>query len=262
MKMTQRILIGLALLGFTVAASAAPYVVLRNGKQVQGTAIRSLSNGDINLTTAAGVQTFPKGSYVKAVADKPKAYDQAVAALRGGKNDVAIQLLEKVIADYRNLGWDVEAAKVLPTALLAKGQAEEAVRAFDKLFLLAPEEKQNPDIAWDWREAMLAAKQYGPLERQLDAVVKSGSRADAARAQNMRGDIQLAQNNLEPAVLDYLRTAILFPDVADPAIQGAAHWKAGQVLEKMRDPRAKEMYQRLVERYPSAPEASQARGKL
>jgi len=117
-------------------------------------------------------------------------------------------------------------------------------------------------MAWGMRNAMLKAKQYPALIRQLDAVAANGSRADAARAQNMRGDIQLAQNNVELGALEYLRTAILFKDVRDAEIQGEAHYKAAVALEQLRDPRAKEMYQIVVKQYGASRYASQARGKL
>lgn len=254
--------IGLAAALIIGDAVAAPYVVLRNGRRIDGTAIRALQNGDINLTTLQGIQTFPKGSYIQAVDDKPAEYDQAVAALRAGKFDQAIKLLEGIVTRYRLLNWDVEASKLLPQALLGKGDAEGAVAAYTKLFTLAPEEKKNAELAWGMRKALLAAKQYPALIRELDAVAASGSRPDAALAQIMRGDIQVAQNNLDQAVLDFLRTAILFQDVKDPAIQGEAHLKAAQALEAMREPRAKDMYRRLVEKYPSAPQAAQAKAKL
>ena len=109
---------------------------------------------------------------------------------------------------------------------------------------------------------MLKAKQYPALLRQLDAVAASGSRTDAARAQTMRGDIQLDQNNVELAALDYLRTAILFADVRDPMIMGEATYKAAAALEQLRDPRAKDMYKKVVNEYGSSPYAAQARGKM
>jgi len=243
-------------------AGAAPYVELPNGKKIVGSKIRVKSNGDINLTTDMGIRTFPKGSYSKAVADKPAAYDKAVAAYKAKKFDVSAKLLEGIIKEYRSLGWDVQAAKLLPQVLLAQGDAEGAVKAYSKLFLLAPEEKKNSDLAWGMRKAMLKAKKYPALMRQLNAVAANGSRADAARAQIMRGDIQLAQNNLNPAAQDYLRTAILFADVKDPIIQGEAHYKAAVTLEQLRDPRAKEMYQIVVKKYGASPYAAQAKGKL
>ena len=262
MKTTKLILIGLAAALAAAAAGAAPYVVLANGQQVQGTAIRALANGDINLTTEMGIRTFPKGSYAKAVADKPAEYDQAAAAIRAQKFDAAIPLLQGVVAKFRYLGWDVEASKLLAQALLGKGDAEGAVKAYEQLFLLAPAEKQNPDTAWGMRRAMLKAKQYPALIRQLDAVAAAGNRLDAARAQTMRGDIQLDQNNVELAAMDYLRTAILFADVKDATILGEATFKAAAALEQLRDPRAKDMYKKVATEFKASPYAAQAAGKL
>lgn len=262
MKTTKLILTGWAAAALAGAAWAAPYVVLPNGSRVTGSAIRALSNGDVNLTTDVGVRTFPKGTYAKAVADKPAEFDQAVAALNAKKYDDAIKLFSGVMANLRGLDWDVAAARELPKALLGKGDAEGAVQAYEKLFLLSPAEKQNADVAWAHRRAMLQAKQYPVLLRQLDAVAAGGSRADAARAQIMRGDIQLAQNNLEQAAMDYLRTAILFQDVNDPVIQGEAHFKAAAALEQMREPRAKELYKKVVDQFGASPYAAQAKGKI
>ena len=262
MKTTNLILIGLAAVCVAGKAWAAPYVMLPNGSRVDGTAIRALSTGDINLTTEVGVRTFPKGSYLKAVADKPPEYDQAVAARNAKKYDDAAKLLEGVVARFRYLGWDVEASKLLAQVLLEKGDAEGAVQAYEKLFLLSPEAKQNSDVAWGLRRAMLQAKQYPALLRQLDAVAAAGSRPEAARAQTMRGDIQLAQNNVELAAMDYLRTAILFQDVKDAAIQGEAHFKAASALEQMREPRAKDLYKKVVSDFGASPYAAQARGKI
>ncbi|HRT06489.1 MAG TPA: hypothetical protein P5204_12400, partial [Kiritimatiellia bacterium] len=84
----------------------------------------------------------------------------------------------------------------------------------------------------------------------------------AARAQTMRGDIELEQNHVELAALDYLRTAILFTDVKDAAILGEATFKAAAALEQLRDPRAKDMYKKVVTEYGSSPYAAQARGKI
>lgn len=262
MKISTLILLALSLALGAGAGIAAPYVVLNDNSRVEGTQIRALPNGDINLQVGAGMRTFPKGSYLKAVADKPKEYDQAMAALQAKKYDEAIKLFEGVVARYRLLNWDIEASRKLAEARLAKGDAEGAVRAYEQLFQVNPAEKKNAESTWGLRRAMLAAKQYSTLMRQLDAVSAAGPRSEAARAQNMRGDIQLAQNNLEPAALDYLRTAILFQDVKDPLIQGEACFKAAAALEKMRHANARDLYAKVVKEYPSSPYAAQAAAKL
>ena len=262
MKTTNIVLIGLVAALAAGAAGAAPYVVMPNGQQVQGSAIRALATGDVNLTTEMGIRTFPKGSYLKAVADKPAEYDQGLAALKAQKYDDAIKLFSGIMTSLRGLDWDVAAARELPKAMLGKGDAEGAVKAYEQLFLLSPAEKQNADAAWGLRRAMLKAKQYPGLIRQLDAVAAAGNRSEAARAQTMRGDIQLDQNNVELAALDYLRTAILFADLNDPAILGEATYKAAAALEQMRDPRAKDLYKKVATEFRASPYAAQAAGKM
>jgi TolA-binding protein len=72
--------------------------------------------------------------------------------------------------------------------------------------------------------------------------------------------MRVAQNRLEDAVLDYLRTAILFKAQED--VQPEAVFKAAQTLEKLRDQRAKDFYKRVVQDYPGSAYAAQARAKL
>jgi TolA-binding protein len=98
------------------------------------------------------------------------------------------------------------------------------------------------------------------LEPLLNKLIESGARGDAARAQIMRGDVRMAQNQVEAAALDYLRTVVLFE--SEQASQPEALLKTAQALEKLRDARAKEMYRTLAAKYPSSPQAAEARGKF
>lgn len=263
MKTSKMMAMAVAAAMLTAAATtAAPYVVMPNGQRVMGTAIRMTATGEVSLTTQQGIQKFPKGAYVKAVADEPAEYKQATAALAAGKYDVAEKLSKDIAEKLRGLSWDIEALKVLGKAQIGKGDADAAVQTFEKLFAQSADAKKDGALQWEYRKALLAAKQYSRLAGQLDQVAANGSRADAARAQTMRGDIQLAQNNVEGAVLDYLRTAILFADVKDADVLGEACFKAAQTLEQLRDPRAKEMYAKVVNEYGTSKYAAQARGKM
>ncbi|MBR6023181.1 MAG: tetratricopeptide repeat protein [Kiritimatiellae bacterium] len=253
------------ILAGTLAASAAwaaPYVELKDGTRRQGTAIRALPDGTIRLTTQMGIQEIPKGGYAKAVADKPAELDPALQALRAKDYDKAIAALEGIVKKYRFLDWDVQAQKSLAQAYMEKGDAEKAVAAYTALFGMSDEEKNNTDTQWLQRKAMVKAGQFATLQKQLDAVAANGTRKEAAKAQNMRGDIQLQQNNLEPALLEYLRTATLFQDSADEETLGEACYKAGEVLERIRDPRAKDMFRKAATEYKRSTYAAQAQKKL
>ena len=242
-------------------AMAAPYVVLPDGSRKEGTRIRALPDGTVNLMTGAGVVPYAPGTYVKAVADKPAELDGAMKAVQAQNYDEAIKIFEKIVKDYKFLDWDVKAQKELAKAYLAKKDGDRAVMAFSKLVEMSAEEKANADTQWLKRRAMLLAKQYKTLATDLDAVAASGVRLEAAKAQNMRGDVQLAQNNLELALLDYLRTATLFDDIKDPVVQGEACYKAAQILEQMRDPRAKDFYRKVASEYKASPYAAEAAKK-
>ena len=94
----------------------------------------------------------------------------------------------------------------------------------------------------------------------LKDVIAKGSRSDAARAQIMRGDIKAAQNQVEAAALDYMRTVILF--ASERSVQPEALMKAAESFEKLRDSRAKDLYKKIVDEFPTSPQAAAARAKI
>jgi TolA-binding protein len=250
-----------SIVGLVAAMSAhAAYVLTTQGQRIDGTDIRARANGEIILTTPQGTRTFYPGQYVKAVADRPPEMDQALKLVQAKQYDEAIKILEDIALKYRFLDWDHQARFAIANAYSAKGDFVAAVNAFEKLFAANPKSREESEVLWAYRKALLDAQQFDKLEQQLQSVIATGSRTEAARAQLMRGDIRMAQNQVELAAMDYLRTAILFE--AEKTVQPEALWKAGDALEKLRDSRAKEMYRKLVENYPNAPQAQAARAKL
>lgn len=245
-------------LGFHAAQAAV--VILPNGNRIEGTDIRAQRNGDVVLTTPAGQRTFARGTYTKAIADKPASFDQARALAGQGKHQEAIDLLEKVVTDMRFLDWDNNALIAIAQIQSSRNSHKEAVEAYDRLFRQAPEARDDANIQNAYREALLKSGQFDKLTPAIELAIAKGSRTEAARAQLMRGDIKMAQGQVEAALLDYLRTAILFEAQVD--VQPDALFKAGEALDKMRDSRAKDMYRRLVEKYPQSPLAQQARSRM
>lgn len=250
-----------ALLAVVSMSSQAAYVVTRQGNRVDGTDIRVRPNGDVVLTTSIGQQTFPAGTYMRAVADQPAEYDQARQLMSGGQYDRAIPLLKEIVRAYANLDWDMRALGLLAQASYLSGDYTGAVRSYEDLFEKMPKDEVNSEMLWNYRESLLKADRLDKLELLLNELIESGARDDAARAQVMRGDIKKSRNQLKDAVLDYMRTVILFKNAAEEIVAEAA-FKAGETLEAQRDSRAKDMFRIVVEQYPGSPFAAQAGQKL
>lgn len=248
-------------IGSLVAAWSvqAAYVELADGSRRDGSAIRARSDGAIILTTPQGNVEFTRGQYTKAVADKPADFDRARQLAAQKNYDEAIKLLDPIITNFRFLEWDNNARALKAQVLTAKGDAAGAVTVYEQLFNAAPDMKNDGAILWPYYEAMVSARQFDKLTPQLDALINKGSRPDAAKAQIVRGDIKLSQANLEGAALDYLRSAILFE--SEKTTLPEALFKAADALEKLRDPRAKELYRRVASEFGGTPWAQKAVGK-
>ncbi len=255
-----RMLVAGLVLGALVQSSlAAPYVILRNGTRKEGSSIRARANGDVILNTEAGQITYSKNQYIRAVADRPPEYGQALQAAQQEDYDKAVDLLEQVVREYRNLEWDLRAQAAIAEVHMRQEEYMKAVSTFEKLFREA-EDRKDGDTQWTYYEALLNAEQFTKLKRELDDIIEDGARDQAARAQVMRGDINRKQGDLEGAAMDYLRTVILFK--SQSGAQPEALFKAGKTLQDMRDPRAQKMYQTLLQNYGNSSWAERARAEM
>jgi len=245
-----------------IAASSAQgaYVILTDGRRMDGSAIRARANGDIILTTERGDLTFTRGQYREAWADRPPAMDRARQQLQSGQFDHVISGLEGVVTEFRHLSWDLEALAMIGAAQSGKRDFSAAIASFDRLFTAAPARRDDANIKWTYYEALIGAEQFDRVEPILNDLIAKGERVDAARAQILRGDIKRQRGLSEAALLDYLRTVVLFK--AESAVQAEAHFKAGEALEEMRDARAREMFRVVVEQHGNSPYAQRARAKL
>lgn len=256
----MRVSVG-AVAGCLLAAlsASAAYVELTDGTRRDGSDIRAKSDGTIILTTPQGQVTFMKGQYTKAAADKPADFDKARQLAAQKNYDEAIKLLDGIIANYRFLEWDNNARMVKAQVLTAKGDASGAVTTYEQIFAASPELRKDTKFLWPYYEALVAAKMFDKLGPQLDELISKGARPDAAKAQIIRGDIKMSQANIEGAVLDYLRSAILFESERESLPE--ALYKAAEGLEKLRDPRAKDMYRRVASEFGGTPWGQKAAGK-
>ena len=75
-----------------------------------------------------------------------------------------------------------------------------------------------------------------------------------------RGDVFRAEGKREDAILDYMRVVLMFEEAR--SAQAEALFKAAQVLDEMRDPRAEELKKKLVSLYPDSVYAKKLGGAM
>lgn len=237
-----------------------PYVILEDGRRMEGASIRAQRDGTIILRTERGDLTLAPEQYREAWAARPRQMDQAEQLLQRERYDDMIPVAEEIVREYRHLGWDVEAMALMGGARIGLGDYQSAISIYNRLFDTAPNRREDPAIRWAYYNALLGAERYSELQEKLDELIREGERSEAARAQVMRGDMKRQQGRVETGLLDYLRTVVLFQAQRD--VQAEALFKAGLALGEMRDDRAREMFRKVVEEHGNTPYAQQARERL
>ncbi len=227
------------------AVQAAPFVVNSAGKQVNGSAIQSAADGTVLLTTLNGqTLTFRPGTYRQAFADKPKEMFQVEALVKQRKLIAVVHILRRVKEQYRFLGWDQRACLMLARVYLPLKQFEDSAREYEELFAAQPKFKKIPKERANYMQALLGSGRIAEVAVMIDEDIASGSREAAAHAQIVRGDMKSAGGQYEEALLDYLRTTILFR--AQTAVLPEATYKTAVALKNLNDPRATEYFQKVI----------------
>jgi outer membrane protein assembly factor BamD (BamD/ComL family) len=247
-----------AVLFFALVGQAAPYVINSAGQRIDGSAIESATDGTVLLTTLNGqTLTFRSGTYRQAVADPPPELAQVAALAKQKQYDAAADLLGKIKTTYRFLGWDLRASQMLARVELARENFDAAVAEYEALFAAQPQLKTVAAERAKYMQALLGAGRVAETAALVDEDIASGSREAAARAQIVRGDMKAKGGQLEEALIDYLRTAILFED--QTTVLPEATYKTAAALKKLSDPRATEYFQKVIDDYPESEFAELAR---
>jgi tetratricopeptide (TPR) repeat protein len=243
-----------------VSVQAAPFVINSAGTQIDGAAIQSAPDGTVLLTTLNGqTLTFRAGTYRQAFADKPKEMVQVEALAKRGDLAGAASILQHVKAQYKFLGWDLRASQMLARVELAQNNFAAAVSEYETLFAAQPQLKKIPTERANYMQALLGAGRIKETSALVDEDISSGSREAAARAQIVRGDMKAASGQTEEALLDYLRTSLLFTEQS--AVLPEATYKTAVALKKLNDPRAAEYFQKVMKEFPDSEFAEMAKGE-
>jgi len=270
--------VALFALSLTTGIAAEPRVLIftTENRQYNGTARWMPVQKQFLVTYASGgpgsasmtVELSPSQvAWDKLRVAKPDNWDalgRAVSAAATSGDKVPAKTLtdlEGVMKDYGMLEYDVLAARELMRIHLRENRAANAMKVADELIFVRPDAASATEAAPFIWEAMLQTKKTDGLEALLSQAVQRGSRAVAAQASLMRGDLLKAEGRDRDALKDgYLRVITLFKD--QRTIQPEAHYKAALAFDALQEVQyAERMRQELLKKYADSPEAQQLRGK-
>jgi tetratricopeptide (TPR) repeat protein len=227
------------------------------GDPKRGDNIRYKTSTQEYVLTVGGVEMpLPLNSVERVEVPKPAAMTEAEKLMSGGQFISAMPMLEKIAADFPMLEWGLRAQELLADAYARKGDIPKSLATYSALFKTAPAGQVSVQARMKYWNALLAAQQMDALSGDLERAIAKGSREEAAYAQLMRGNLRRSQNKTQDALLDYLRTVLLFEDVA--GVQPEAMFKAAEMMDALTDPRGSDLRKRLVQKYPDSEFARKA----
>ena len=192
--------------------------------------------------------------------DKPAEFDKAVQAMSAKQYDVAIPLLQDLVDRFKRLQWDSKSRELLANAYFAKGDYKKAAQVLSDLLQETPKGQVTDDQRGMYWTALMGAQMTAVLKKELNEALAGESRSLACLAMVRRGDLFKAEGKREDALLDYLRAVMLYEDARENHAE--ALFKAAQVLDEMRDPRADDLRKRLMSQYPDSVYAKKLGGQM
>jgi tetratricopeptide (TPR) repeat protein len=242
-------------------AWGANRITLTNGKTIDARSIQwRASEQSYRVETEEGIIPVPKAQVENLEIDKPADLDKATAMISARQYAQAIPILDEIVSKYNMLVWDNEARRLQGVAYLAQNDPKKAADALEGYVANAAKDEVALDVMTLYWTAMLKAGRTATLKKALDEAVVSNVRATAAAATLMRGNMSREASQREAALLDYLRVVILFDSVKQ--IQPEALFKAAEVLDELRDPRADVLKRRLTQEYKDSEYAAKLGGKI
>jgi len=202
-------LCGLLATAAILSAQNTPFIVLTNGQrmrvrsiQADGTAIRFVDENGHNLRWRA--EQF-RAAYVP----EPEQVAALEKFLEAKEYDRIIQFAGQVATQFGILGWGDKIAYIEGSAYLAKNEPVKAAEAFARGAAFAGGSYRE-QLARGRVLALLAQGKVDEVRDSLDAMIRSPRPADAAMAFNARGQILAKEDKPREAVLEYLKTLLLF----------------------------------------------------
>ena len=214
------------------------YVITAAGQRQKAVSIKADAQGNLTVSVDGKMKVpFKAGAYKIAVIPKPKEIADLEKLANDEKYEELITAAPAVFDAYKYLGWADAVAALQCEAYLATGKPEKANETY-QLALKFPREN-NVRLQRVQLLDLVGRKQYDAAEAEAKKLILSKDDALAAFAFNLRGQIREAQGQKKEAVLEYLKTILLFEGKGKiRRDREMARQKAVALMKELNDPRA------------------------
>lgn len=204
-------LFALTLLPTVVMAQDRPFVITEEGNRVNGTALEADRQGNLTLTLVDGrvKRRFRKGTYRAAYVPRPDIVRKLQAAFSQGEFDYIDQNAEAALQEYGYLGWGDMIMYIQAKVALDRQKPQQALE-----YLKRGQEYPGIHDELTQRalaETYVALEDYDKAGAIIDRALKgTDSQIMLTALFNLRGDMLAAQGRRKEAVLEYMKTVLLF----------------------------------------------------
>lgn len=191
-------------------------IIKKDGQRLRGNISYSTSSRSYTIVVGNMTFTLRADDVAQVLTQKPKELDAAVAKIRGGQYAAAIGELRTIMAEYKGLGWDNEAARWMLECYLKLKNPGEVERIYDHIRASDPNRELPEHLVRLYWDALIELKKFAKLEKEISLLIGASSRKLSALACMVRGDIRYKQGKLKEALVDgYLRVALLYKDIKE-----------------------------------------------
>ena len=213
------------------------YVVENNGAQTKALSIKADANGTLEIVIKKDTPPVkrPRGQYRYAVIPRPPQVERYVKLFEDRNYGDMLKAAPGLYTATRYVGWGDLIAAYQSEALLDQGKVEEARQAL-KQAQAAPGANKDAVLHANVR-LLVHDKKFADVENLLKQLMTSKEDKTAAFAFNTRGQVLAAQGQKREAVLEYLKTLLLFDGKKTRAERAEAKRQAVALMTELKDPR-------------------------
>jgi tetratricopeptide (TPR) repeat protein len=216
------------------------YVIKTTGERIRGVEISVTSDdGDLLLNVDGKVKfPFKRGSYRFAYVPEPREVETLRKAYEGGQYDGVVKYADRVFEMYKFVGWGDYVAYLEGMSYLQQKKLDEAKEAFQKGSRFPG--KHTDELMRGMVLTMLELNETDKVKPALARMITSSSKDDVAFAFNARGRILEKEGKKKEAVLEYLKTLLLFDSGSVEESRDEARTRVVALLKDMNDARWKD----------------------